>query len=242
MMTTCKFFLSFLLLLFCAHASALESDPRLKTFVYSEGEIFRVDTSCGFQSFIQFSDKELIKTIALGNSIGWSINPVGEKIFLRPLETGLSTNMVVVTDRRTYVFDLFSLPEGAEKVEGSHGVRYVVRFLYPDEISSDGQAGVDEVFVDSGSCELDCNSLWRNYSFSGKVDFKLIEVMNNLDLTFFKFEGPAIPRVFIVNPDRSETKAKMWRFKEYMVIEGVHKRMYLRYQDSVLEVVNNDLE
>ncbi|KYH12720.1 type VI secretion protein [Neorickettsia sp. 179522] len=227
--------------LFCMQAHAIEHDPRMRTLVYSQNAVFRVDTSYGYQSFIKFSEKEQIKTIALGNSVGWSVNPVGEKIFLRPLEKGLSTNMVVVTDKRTYVFDLFSASEDDEKRRKVSEINYMVRFQYPDEVSSDASS-MGELSVGGRLYELDYSSLRRNYSFVGKADFQLKEVMNNLGLTFFRFVGSNIPRVFIVNSDRSESRAKMWRFRDYMVIEGVHKKLHLRYKDSMLEVVNNDLE
>ncbi|WP_237111313.1 P-type conjugative transfer protein VirB9 [Neorickettsia findlayensis] len=241
MMTIRELFFIVFFALFCIQAHAIEHDPRMRTLVYSESAVFRVDTSYGYQSFIKFSDREQIKTIALGNSVGWSVNPVGEKIFLRPLEKGLSTNMVVVTDKRTYVFDLLSASEDDEKKRKASETNYMVRFQYPDEISSDA-SNMGELSVGGRLYELDYSSLRRNYSFGGKADFQLKEVMNNLGLTFFRFEGSNIPRVFIVNSDRSESRAKMWRFRDYVVIEGVHKKLHLRYKDSMLEVVNNDLE
>ncbi|AHX11637.1 conjugal transfer family protein [Neorickettsia helminthoeca str. Oregon] len=240
-----KVFSVMLLLLSSASANDSSlSDDRIKTLVYSRDAIFRIDTGYGYQSFIEFSDKEKVKTIAIGGSVGWNMNPIGNKIFLRPLEKGLSTNMVVVTDRHTYVFDLFSdSDDHLEETKKSNQVNYVVRFYYPDEVADSNKENPKEGLSLNGKLyDFSYDVLRRNYSVQGKAEFEIAEIMNNTNLTFFKFKGDKIPRVFVVNPDRSETQAKMWKFKEYVVIEGVHKKLHLRYRSSVLEVVNNDLE
>lgn len=120
------------------------TDSRIKTFVYSENEVFKLVMHYGFQSHIVFDKHELIQTVSVGDSYAWKITPVENRIFVKPLEESAYTNMTVVTDKRTYQFDLVSKAPG-ENLED--GLVYMVRFFYPagnfdvPNLASNGAAG-----------------------------------------------------------------------------------------------------
>jgi type IV secretion system protein VirB9 len=44
-------------------------DGRLKTFVYDEHEVYRVKGYYGYSTTLQFSPKEVVETISLGDSL-----------------------------------------------------------------------------------------------------------------------------------------------------------------------------
>lgn len=107
------------------------TDSRIKTFVYNPNEVFTLTTHYGYQGNIEFSEKETIETVSVGDRVAWQIIPAGRRLFLRAQEENARTNMTVVTNLRAYQFDLLS--SSADAVFGSEELVYVVRFYYPDE-------------------------------------------------------------------------------------------------------------
>jgi type IV secretion system protein VirB9 len=58
----------------------------------------------------------------------WQIIPAGNRIFIRPMDDDLITNMTVITNLREYTFDIKSV------AENSHDSLYVVQFRYPGDV------------------------------------------------------------------------------------------------------------
>ena len=106
----------------------LTTDRRIKTYVYSPNEVFLLVLHYGFQSHIEFGKNETIETINLGDSFAWKITPLDNRLFIKPMERNIRTNMTIITNKKTYQFDLVSkeLESGDEK-----DLVYVVRFQYP---------------------------------------------------------------------------------------------------------------
>lgn len=103
------------------------TDSRIKTYTYNPDDVYLVVLHFGFQSSIEFSKQEQIQTITLGDSYAWKITPLDNRLFIKPLEKNIRTNMTVITNKRTYQFDLVAkdLKSGEEK-----DLVYVVRFNY----------------------------------------------------------------------------------------------------------------
>lgn len=111
------------------------SDQRIKQLAYNEGDVYTITTKYGYQTNIVFSAKEDIETISVGDKSVWQIIPSGNRIFIRPMEEDVITNMTVLTNKHSYQFDLKSL--GPAQSEGNI---YVATFVYPDEIIAAAQA------------------------------------------------------------------------------------------------------
>jgi type IV secretion system protein VirB9 len=127
--------LFFTMLILCSSISCLSSeniplttDNRIKTYIYSPNEVYLLVLHFGFQSHIEFSKNEEIKTITLGDSYAWKITPLENRLFIKPMEKNIRTNMTVITNKKTYQFDIVAkeLDDGEEK-----DLVYVVRFYYP---------------------------------------------------------------------------------------------------------------
>lgn len=106
----------------------LTTDSRIKTYIYSPNEVFLLVLHYGFQSHIEFGKNESIETITLGDSFAWKITPLDNRLFIKPMERNIRTNMTIITNKKTYQFDLVAkeLESGDEK-----DLVYVVRFQYP---------------------------------------------------------------------------------------------------------------
>lgn len=103
-------------------------DNRIKTYVYNSNEVYLLILHFGFQSHIEFARDEEIETISLGDTYAWKLTPLGNRLFIKPMEKNIRTNMTIITNKRTYQFDLV-----AKELEGEDekDLVYLVRFYYP---------------------------------------------------------------------------------------------------------------
>ncbi len=102
-------------------------DARLVELRYDEGRVVRINGQVKVQATIKFAENESIENVAIGDSESWQVTPNkrANLLFVKPLSPRASTNMTVVTNKRTYLFDLVASPSGRPL--------YVLSFTYPDE-------------------------------------------------------------------------------------------------------------
>lgn len=103
------------------------ADNRIQTFVYSAEEVYKLNVVPGYQTTIEFQEKEKIRTISLGDGTGFKVTPATNRLFLKASRPDQFTNMYVLTNERAYYFDLSSYKVPLEDV------MYVVRFYYPGQ-------------------------------------------------------------------------------------------------------------
>lgn len=134
MMIGVRKFIFILILIFSGITLAFEEDlpitkdSRIKTYIYNPNEVFLLVLHYGYQSHIEFAKGEEVETISLGDSYAWKITPLGNRLFIKPLESNIKTNMTIITNRRAYQFDLVSkdLEPGNEKE-----LVYQIKFFFP---------------------------------------------------------------------------------------------------------------
>lgn len=107
------------------------SDPRLQSVEYRPDQVTNIHGTVGYQIVIELAPDEAVRSIALGDSSAWQVSAdkAGNRLFLKPTAAGAATNMTVITDVRTYAFDLTVSEQGATSP-------YTVRFRYPDRADS----------------------------------------------------------------------------------------------------------
>lgn len=103
-------------------------DKRIKMLLYDEADVYTITTRYGYQTNIVFAPQEEIETISVGDRSLWQIIPSGNRMFIRPMEEDVLTNMTVLTNKHSYQFDLKSV--SPDKTVGNI---YVAQFVYPDE-------------------------------------------------------------------------------------------------------------
>lgn len=112
----------------------LPVDGRIKLLAYDPSDIYTLPTRVGYQTNIEFSDREEVETISVGDRSFWQIIPSGSRLFIRPLQENVATNMTVITNRHSYQFDLRSV-DGKER-----SIVYVARFTYPEDEAKKSRA------------------------------------------------------------------------------------------------------
>lgn len=122
-----------LVMFFAVNANAnvpITTDSRIKTYVFSENEVYKLTVYFGYQSNIEFAKNEEIQTVSMGDSFAWQVTPMGRRLFIKPLEKFGHTNMTVITNKRSYQFDVVAKEYD---LKNKDELVYVIRFFYPDE-------------------------------------------------------------------------------------------------------------
>ena len=187
-------------------------DPRVQTVDYDPDQVVQLQTATGYQLMIEFSPSEQIENVAVGDSGAWQVTPNkrGDHLFVKPIQAGVATNMVVVTDARRYVFELTPL-YGA----GS-AMAYTVRFNYPV-----ANANVVEAVVPPGPSGL--------YRLSGARALRPVQISEDGARTYLVW-APAqtLPAVYMIDPEGRETLANGMMRDGVLVIDMVVKRLIFR--------------
>jgi len=233
-----------LVLCFClgaGHVSA-QADPRVRTEVYDARKVYTVYTGIGIASLIQFEgDESLVlspsSVLGIGDADAWNLGVRGNNIVLKPATRMPKTNVVVVTNKRTYSFDL--LPADKESPP-----TYVIRFSYPDTL-----AAVNEAEQGRLRLTMDARALRRvintNYTWKGHVsESALVPTAAWDDGRFTRLtydHAGELPVFFKVLPDGSEALLNYnvdQREKGTIILHEVIRMARVRLNEQVIEIYN----
>jgi type IV secretion system protein VirB9 len=204
-------------------------DPHLQQIDYDAGAIVQLRGSPGYEMMVELSPDEQIQTVALGDSSAWqvSINKEGDRLFLKPAQGEVSTNMTVVTSVRVYNFDLASL------AGPSPDMPYTVQFRYP----APKAAAPDGEYVDVGSATQRIS----RYKVSGDRQLWPARMTNDGQHTLIIWPRTApIPAVYAVDAHGQDVLVNgMMGTNDTYVIDGVPDRLKFRIDNSVAYAVRS---
>ncbi|MCE2991799.1 MAG: TrbG/VirB9 family P-type conjugative transfer protein [Candidatus Jidaibacter sp.] len=209
-------------------------DSRIKTYIYNENEVFRLVIHHGYQTSIEFAEGEEIQTISVGNNYAWQITPIGRRLFIKPLEENIATNMTILTNKRSYHFDiesrLLSYAADDELV-------YVVRFFFPE---NDFDTTRSQIITTEADPIPTVKPFNFNYTFAGKDEFAPLKVFDDGINTFFKFpEKLHLPKFEVVKNDTT-TELTPRRKGEYIILNSVAKHLRLVFHGNHVVNVYNE--
>ena len=218
-------------------APAAAGDARLVNRLYNEAEVVRIEGKLGVQASIAFADSEHIENVAIGDSNSWQVTPNkrANLLFVKPLNSGARTNMTVVTDKRTYFFDLVASSKSTPL--------YVLRFSYPPEpeaatgpqqaaLSGAEQRAVGEKPVDPAQL----NFAWRS---KGSRELLPARVYDDGDMTYLNWPaGAPVPAMLIRNEKGAEGPVNYAVRGDVIVVEGVHDVIVLRSGKAIATLEN----
>jgi type IV secretion system protein VirB9 len=222
-----------LLFLFAAYSVHAESvpratvtDDRVKLLVYSPNQVYRLVAYYGYQIDIQIGDAEEIKTIAAGDSIGWQIVGAGQHIFIKPMADGARTNLSLVTNKRTYIFDLV-----ARSPLRREDITYLIRFRYPET----------EAFASlvPSAADKDGPNFNLNYKIAGAKSIQPLHVFDDGQFTYFEFDHTrSLPAIFVVGSDGKESLVNYRMEGTYVVVERLGDFYTMRSGNETATAIN----
>ncbi len=208
--------------------SPVATDTRVRTFVYGENEVFKIITRYGLQASVELSEGEEIQTISVGDAVAWRVTPAGNRIFVQALQDNQITNMTVVTNKRTYQFDLSSYEAPLEEIT------YLVRFFYPAANFDNENA----VLYGDGRYNFNYSLIVNDNSDS---DITPVKVFDDGQSTFFQFptDNQGVPSFYMVSPDGAEVPVAFRDEGAFVVVSRVGPKFYLRRGLSNVCVLND---
>ncbi|MBI1275863.1 P-type conjugative transfer protein VirB9 [bacterium] len=214
----------------------IPSDRRIRTVVYSPNEVVKFVGHYNYQTSIEFEEGEEIQTISIGDSIAWQLTPVNNRLFLKPVEQAADTNMTLVTNRRSYLFELH-----ARETESMNdpSMVFTLRFVYPDSTLGN----VSNYYRQEALPDLQRESYKYNFNYSIAGDARNIEPIRVFDdgrFTYFEFPHsmPELPAIFMVDSANRESIINFRIRGTYMVVERIASRFTLRQGADVICVFN----
>ena len=212
---------------------ALASDARIVSRFYDDTRVVRFEGRANLQSTIAFEDGERIENIAIGDSARWQVTPNkrANLLFIKPVAAVARTNMTVVTDRRTYLFELVASPRAPST--------YLLRFTYPAPPPPPPQPVEEKPALTAAVLEAAAPAvpLKLNFAWEPKGDKSLMPERSFDDGTSLYLSWPhdrPVPAVLTIGPDGSEGPTNFAVRGEYIVVEGVPSRVVLRSGKAAL--------
>jgi type IV secretion system protein VirB9 len=224
----------------CA-APATAQDNRLQTLVFDEGAVVRIEGKVKVQTTIKFAPDEVIENVAIGDSAAWQVQPNKAQtiLFIKPLEPAARTNMTVVTDKRTYLFDLVASPRNAPL--------YVLQFRYPElekaaeeaRLAAIAEAEAEKLRAAADPVEVaaakdpyavsDPASLNFAWATAGAPELLPSRAYDNGNAVFLTWPaGTPVPAILVTNEDGDEGPINFSLRGDTVVVDGVPPQIILR--------------
>jgi type IV secretion system protein VirB9 len=204
-----------------ASPAAAAADERLVAHLYRADEVVRVEGRPGIQATIMFANDEHVENIAVGDSATWQITPNkrANLLFVKPLGRHARTNMTVVTDQRTYFFDL-AVAEGRAPL-------YSLRFTYPEKPKPERAAEPAQMGVP--------NFAWK---VGGKTRLAPDRVFDDGQSTWLSWaSGRTMPAILVRDEKGVEGPVNYAVRENYIVLDKVPASIILRSgRDSAILV------
>ena len=212
-----------------AHAAATPTggskDIRIRNAVYDPDQVYIIETDLRFSTTIHFGRGERFQAVIAGDTQSFEITPItdlGNVISIKPHIARATTNMTVITNRRTYSFEL---REG--KISGRTGRFYEVRFSYPEDAKRKRASKTTAKSFEPP----------KNYAYkiAGKADFQPTSVYDDGKYTYFTFgEGVRQPAVFKADDEGRERTVNWTQQGKTVRVLGVNQFWTLRIDGTAL--------
>lgn len=223
-----------------AHAAG---DPRLVERLYNPSEVVVIEGKPNVQATITFGEDEHIENVAIGDSSSWQVTPNkrANLLFVKPLSARAGTNMTVVTDKHTYLFDLVARPDSKPL--------YVLNFTYPEE--PEGADGDKQLAQPQAPNDLEMAAVTDpyavadparlNFSWQRKGSAKLMpdQIYDDGEATFITWPADAtIPAILIKDRNGTEGPVNYAVRGATTVVDGVPGEIILRWGDDVATLIH----
>lgn len=195
-----------------------QADSRLRVLPYVADTVITVRVVPGFVAAIVLGDDERIESVALGNSGAWDVTPSksGDHLFVKPLATGVTTNVEVVTDSRHYSFLLQTT------FDGDPEATFQLRFAYPP---AGGQSPASSPALPVIATALPAG----NYRLSGDRLARPLGVRDDGVRTTFLFADlAALPAIYAIDDQGHEALVTARRVPDGWEVDWVWRRYVLR--------------
>jgi type IV secretion system protein VirB9 len=231
-------------------------DNRVKTVDYNPMDVVKLEAHFGYQIDVVLAKGEYVlpKGVYMGDADAWQFGTINNHIFLKPKEDNGRTNLTVITNLRSYSFDLSShWFKGKASTVNDKDAYYQVNFKYPqdeqtakNELSTKIQA-VQKMMETKKMIADKLNQrnapVNYNYWVQGSEVITPDEAYDDGRFTTFVFKGNRdIPAIYIVNEDGSESLVNRHVEDDKVIVQTLSRKFVLRLGGSVACVYDESFD
>ena len=218
-----------------------KKDDRIRFAVYDPYDVVTIFTRVGLETHLVLDPDEKIVDMTGGDVEAWGVATklARNGVFLKPAAELPDANLHVITNKRTYSFDL----KLARKARGEIGFM-TVYFRYPSvEQAANAEARESKeirALLDAASPTAN-----RRYSVQGSGELAPIEAWDDGRTTFLRFRArSSIPAIYAAHgEDASLEKIENTNTKNDVVqIHGVRRKLVLRIGRQIACVFNDGFD
>jgi type IV secretion system protein VirB9 len=219
----------------------------IMTYDFADGALFQVYAAPLRLTAIELQPGEkIVGKPAAGDTVRWvmgigrsGIGPAEqEHLYIKPTRAGLTTTMVVTTDRRTYYLELHSFEDT---------YLAAVRWRYPqDEIAEIQTASSRDEALARATTATNVNLEALNFAYrvsveKGKPSWTPVQIFDDGRKTFIRFPVSMLnreaPALFVLS-DGDDVQIVNYRVKnDYYVVDRLFDRAELRVGQKDQEIV-----
>ena len=217
----------------------------VQVFPFSDGTIYQVYTAPGIVTDIALQPSENLVSVAAGDTVRWVIGDTTSgtgadkrtHILVKPFTSGLATNLVVTTDRRSYHLQLTAT---------SRTAMAALSWTYPaDQLIALRRAAEQAAAAAPISEGLAIDNLHFNYAVTGdQPAWRPLRAFDDGRQTFIEFPASIAvgeaPPLFIVGPT-GEAELVNYRVRgRYYVVDRIFDAAELRLGTRKQQIVRID--
>ena len=214
----------------------------IQVWPYTDGALYQVYTSPGRVTVIALQQGEELVTVSAGDTVRWIVGDTASgsgatlrvNILVKPTRTGLKTNLVVTTNRRTYLLELSSTPQAWMAS---------VSWDYPKDrmlaLQKQAQQAQASAPVETG---MTLEQIKFRYVVSGdSPPWKPLRAFDDGERVYIQFPGGIaqgeLPPLFVIGP-RGDGQLVNYRFRSpYYVVDRLFGAAELRLGGDKAQVV-----
>ncbi|OZI26039.1 hypothetical protein CAL26_01410 [Bordetella genomosp. 9] len=240
------------------HPHASPKDSRIRWANYDPDNVIEVDTALGVATQIELSKDEHYVTHAFGDGAAYAFQQIGNHLLLKPIVEQADTNLLYITDQRSYSFSLrYVTPQGDadkssdNKAESRSGKKFEKRpspqgvfrlvLRYPDDEQAKDKRREDKALVEHALARTDGAINWQSYTMNGDTSIAPVNAWDDGAQTWLRFApGQDLPVVYFVDADGQEVIPNRHMADEHTIV--VHRTAalwHLRLGNQVLAIHND---
>lgn len=219
-------------------AIPLAHDTRFKVFTFVENGVYEIIALYDNTTYIEFESDEIVSSVINPKDNAWQMLPQQNKLFFKPIASEANTQITVITNKRTYFFEMYA-KEPEESSEEDSTFYYQFRYLSTDEQKT------IRIYARSllPNIELEPEKYNFNYTVTGHNSIFPVKIFDDGEFTYFEFKdkGGVLPAMFLVDSNNYESIVNFRMVGSYLVVEAVSEKFTLRNGSDIVCVFNEAL-
>ena len=209
------------------------ADERIRRVAYADQAVVVVKGCLNFQTTIILDEEERIETMGIGDSGLWQAAATkrGNVILVKPLNPKAYSNLTVITDKRSYGFEL--MMNSAEACRRGL-MTYELRFTFPPK-----PVPPPPVKRDIEGLLPPIENRQMRFSYDGSRELVPLRVFDDGKATYFKWpQGIAVPAIYTLSAEGQESLINYATLGDYIIVEQTARAFVLRRGPLLTTIYN----